>query len=273
MSIITKPTILAIAIPALGAIFSASVQADEPTCFYESRSGDTGGIECATYHSEISNTRAFLETVVKRGKWTKPSLRPVIIDVRSTPEYRAGHPEHAYNVPYPYIYQECKDVGPDPVDPTKLTVAGADGSTENDRYIDGACVSTKSTTTQPPQDFVNYVESIIPNKDTPIYTMCRTGVRSVGAANRLEEAGYTNVRNMWEGFVGVNLKAPFIVRDANGVPVVPAKTEDLFVDLNHDGNFTDADKNGWLYHLGLPVDTRLLPPLIYKPRAETYNWD
>jgi len=273
MNITIKPTILAIAIPAISAIFSASAQADEPTCFYESRSGDTGGIECATYHSEISNTRAFLETVVNRGKWTKPSLRPVIIDVRSTPEYRAGHPEHAYNVPYPYIYQECKDVGPDPVDPTKLTVAGADGSTENDRYIDGACVSTKSTTPQTADAFVAYVERIIPNKDTPIYTMCRTGVRSVGAANRLEEAGYTNVRNMWEGFVGVNLKAPFIVRDANGLPVVPAKTEDLPVDLNHDGFLTDADKNGWLYHLGLPVDTRLLPPLIYKPRAETYNWD
>jgi len=273
MSITTKPTILALAIPALGAFFSASALADDPICFYESRSGDTGGIECATYHSEISNTRAFLETVVNRGKWTKPSLRPVIIDVRSTPEYRAGHPEHAYNVPYPYIYQECKDVGPDPVDPTKLTVAGADGSTENDRYIDGACVSTKSTTPQTADAFVAYVERIIPNKDTPIYTMCRTGVRSVGAANRLEEAGYTNVRNMWEGFVGVNLKAPFIVRDANGVPVVPAKTEDLPVDLNHDGFLTDADKNGWLYHLGLPVDTRLLPPLIYKPRAETYNWD
>ncbi len=267
MSITIKPTILAIAIPAIGAFFSASAHADEPSCFYESRSGDTGNIECATYHSEISNTRAFLETVVKRGKWTKPSLRPVILDVRSTPEYRAGHPEHSYNVPYPYIYQECKDVGPDG------KVTSADGLTENDRTVDGACVSANSTLSQLPQDFVDYVKKLVPNKDTPIYTMCRTGVRSVGAANRLEEAGYTNVRNMWEGFVGVYLKAPFYVRDANGVPVVPTKTEDLPVDLNHDGVLNDLDKNGWLYHLGLPVDTRLLPPLIYKPRADTYKWN
>lgn len=259
MSIATRPTILALAIPALGAFFSASALADDPTCFFESRSGDTGNIECATYHSEISNTRAFLETVVKRGKWTKPNLRPVIIDVRSTSEYKAGHPEHSYNVPYPYIYQYCNDVG----------VIGP----QDDRHPDGACKSQKSRINQPDPDFVSYVEKLIPNKDTPIYTMCRTGVRSVGAANRLEEAGYTNVRNMWEGFVGVNLKAPFIVRDANGVPVVPAETEDLPVDLNHDGFLTDADKNGWLYHLGLPVDTRLLPPLIYKPDAETYYWD
>jgi len=265
MSITIKPTILAIAIPAMGAFFAASAQADEPTCFYESRSGDTGNIECATYHSEISNTRAFLETVVKRGKWTKPSLRPVILDVRSTSEYKAGHPEHSRNVPYPYIYQYCKDVG---------TIGP-----EDDRQPDGACYSTDTTQgvggllKQNDDDFVDYVKKIVPNKDTPIYTMCRTGVRSVGAANRLEEAGYTNVRNMWEGFVGVYLKAPFYVRDANGVPVVPAQTVDEPVDLNHDGVLNDLDKNGWLYHLGLPVDTRLLPPLIYKPRADTYKWN
>jgi len=101
--------------------------------------------------------------------------------------------------------------------------------------------------------------------------MCRTGVRSVGAANRLTDAGYTNVRNMWEGFVGVNLKAPQVVGydSATGAPIV----KDDPVDLNHDGLLTDADKNGWLYHLALPYDTRLLPKLIYKPRADTYNWD
>jgi len=269
MNITIKPTILAIAIPAISAFFSASAQADEPTCFYESRSGDTGNIECATYLSEISNTRAFLETVVNRGKWTKPSLRPVIIDVRSTSEYKAGHPEHSYNVPYPYIYSYCKDVGePGP---------------EDDRYPDGACKTTDKTKgdngllKQDAAFFQSYVERLIPNKDTPIYTMCRTGVRSVGAANRLEEAGYTNVRNMWEGFVGINLKAPFYVygdgdNDPN-TPDVIVGTEDLPVDLNHVGGLTDEDKNGWRYHLGLPYDTRLLPPLIYKPDSETYNWD
>jgi rhodanese-related sulfurtransferase len=187
--------------------------------------------------------------------------------VRSLSEYKAGHPEHAYNVPYPYINQTCDMTG---------------------RYPDGACKKSVSTTAQSAADFVAYVEQLIPNKDTPIYTLCRTGVRSVGAANRLTEAGYTKVRNMWEGFVGVNLKAPFFVYEADdGDPNTPPvkvmwdhdnnpstamvpKTEDLPVDLNHDGVLTDEDKNGWLYHLALPYDTRLLPKLIYKPYADQY---
>jgi len=243
MNVPIKPLIVALAVPTLTAMFSAGAQADEPQCFFESRSGDS--VECAIYHSEISNTRAFLETVVNRGKWMRPSKRAVIIDVRSTPEYKAGHPEHAYNVPYPFIYQEC-------------TAAG--------RTVDGACKSGKvSEIAQDPEAFKQYVESIIPNKDTPIYTMCRTGVRSVAAANRLTEAGYTNVRNMWEGFVGINLKAPFDLDDDPATPTV-----ELPVDLNHDGLLTDADKNGWLYHQGLPVDKRLLPKLIYQPRADLY---
>lgn len=249
MSITIKPTLVALAISALGTAFSsASALADDPQCFFESRSGET--VECGIYHSEISNTEAFVDTVVKRGKWTKRSLHPVILDVRSTPEYKAGHPEHSYNVPYPYIYQYCDATG---------------------RHPDGACKKSTSTLPQNVDDFVDYVKKIVPNKDTPIYTMCRTGVRSVGAANRLTEAGYTNVRNMWEGFVGVNLKAPFYVRDANGDPVVPAQTYDDTVDLNHDGVVNDLDKNGWLYHLALPYDTRLLPKLIYKPMAELYK--
>jgi rhodanese-related sulfurtransferase len=63
----------------------------------------------------------------------------------------------------------------------------------------------------------------------------RTGVRSVGAANRLTEAGYTNVSNMWEGWVGVNLKAPQVVRyDEEGNEIIA----DASVDLNHDGVLT-----------------------------------
>jgi rhodanese-related sulfurtransferase len=267
MSIMIKPTMAALALSALGAAFSTAAMADDPKCYYESRSGDTNNIECATYHSEISNTRAFVETVVKRGKWTKRSLQPVILDVRSTTEYKAAHPEHSYNVPYPYIYQYCNDVGPD----GKTT--SADGLTENDRWPDGACKSGGARIAQSDADFVNYVKKVVPNKNTPIYTMCRTGVRSVGAANRLAEAGYTNVRNMWEGFVGINLKAPFYVRDVNGDPVIPLETVDMPVDLNHDDVINDLDKNGWLYHQALPYDTRLLPKLIYKPRADTYSWD
>lgn len=223
-------TRFALALPALGIVFATAAQADEPPCpFYENRSG-----LCGYYHSEISPAEAFVDTVVKRGSWSDPQLRPVLLDVRSTPEYKAGHPEHAVNVPYPYIYQGCAE-----------------------RFVDGACKTAKTSEIgQTNEDFVAYVERIIPNKDTPIYTLCRTGVRSVGAANILTDAGYTNVRNIWEGFVGINLTAP--KKQADG------SVKTVSVDLNHDGKLTDEDKNGWRYHQALPYDTRLLPKLIYK---------
>ncbi len=221
------------------------VQADEPACpFNEGRSGI-----CGDYASEISPAKAFLDTVVKRGKWSKPSERPVIIDVRSTPEYKAGHPEHAYNVPYPFIYQHCN--------------SQLDGV---NRKPDGACISGGTKDLQNPVAFVNYVESILPNKETPIYTMCRTGVRSVFAGNLLADAGYTNVRNIWEGFVGKNLIAPF--QDENQMDSTPGP-----VDLNHDGTLDDKDLNGWRNHQALPYDTRLLRKLIYRPSADAYDWD
>lgn len=238
MSILVKPTIFALAIPVLAAIFSTAARADEPPCpYYENRSG-----LCGYYHSEISPARAFADTVAMRGKWGSPSQQPVILDVRSTTEYKAGHPEHAFNAPYPYIYQYCDASG---------------------RQPDGACKKGTGTLPQTNEDFVDFVKSIIPNKDTPIYTLCRTGVRSVGAANVLTDAGYTNVRNIWEGFVGINLTAP--KKQADGSVLV------LPVDLNHDGVLTDADKNGWRYHQALPYDTRLLPPLLYKPMVDLYS--
>lgn len=238
MKTFIKPTLFALAIPALTAMFAPAAQADEPPCpFYENRSG-----LCGYYHSEISPARAFADTVATRGKWGSPSQQPVILDVRSTPEYKAGHPEHAYNAPYPYIYQYCDASG---------------------RTVDGACKKSTSQIAQNNDDFVNYVKSFVPNPNTPIYTLCRTGVRSVWAANILTDAGYTNVRNIWEGFVGINLTAPKVQADG-GILVKP-------VDLNHDGKLTDEDKNGWRNYQALPYDTRLLPPLIYKPMAELYK--
>jgi rhodanese-related sulfurtransferase len=238
-----KSAVFAIVLPAVtAAVFPASAQAEEPPCpYFENRSG-----LCGYYHSEISPARAYLDTVVKHGhhgKWHGHSPHPVILDVRSTPEYKAGHPERAYNVPYPYIYQYCDASG---------------------RAPDGACAKGKvGEIAQDPVAFADYVESIIPDKSTPIYTLCRTGVRSVGAANVLTDRGYTNVRNIWEGFVGINLTAP--KKQADGtVKVLP-------VDLNHDGALTDEDKNGWRYHQGLPYETRLSPRRIYQPYAYLYD--
>ena len=243
-----KSTLFALALPVFGTMLPGVVLAeDEPPCpFDENRSG-----LCGYYHSEISPAAAYLDAVAnrgnrdfKRGKRDRDNARAVILDVRSTPEYKAGHPEHAYNVPYPYIYQYCDDQG---------------------RRPDGACISGGERIPQTDDAFVSHVESILPDKDTPIYTLCRTGVRSVGAANVLTDAGYTNVRNIWEGFVGIYLTAP--KTQADGSVLVQS------VDLNHDGQLTDEDKNGWRYHQGLPYDTRLLRPLIYKPYAYTYDWD
>lgn len=235
-----KLNLRAAALPIIGALLPAAAWAQEPPCpYYENRSG-----LCGYYAAEISPAAAFVDTVVKRGNWSNPQLRPVILDVRSTPEYKAGHPEHSINVPYPYIYQYCDSKGRSP---------------------DGACHTSTSQIAQDPAAFVEYVKKLIPNRDTPIYTLCRTGVRSVGAANVLTDAGYTNVRNIWEGFVGINLTAP--KKQADGT------TKTVSVDLNHDGKIDDNDKNGWRYHQRLPYDTRLLPNLVYTPAIETYRWD
>jgi len=289
MNIRVKPTILAIAMPVLAALLSSAANAANPggtDCFYESQYG-VNNPACGNYKSEISPARAFADTVATRGQWGSPSKQPVIIDVRSAPEYRAGHPEYAYNVPYPYIYQYCKDVGPDG------KTSSADGLSENDRQPDGACKSGGLTIKQSDADFANYVEQLIPDKNTPIYTLCRTGHRSVGAAHVLADAGYKNVRNIWEGFVGLWLTTYHFKLDSNGdmilVPVDSAtgkppagsppnaqwpvsaggndnyyEVEAVYADLNHDGVVNDLDKNGWRYHQELPYDIRLLPPLIYK---------
>lgn len=239
MNKFSRSTVPLMALVALGAVHTkAALAEEEPPCpFNESRSG-----LCGYYHSQSSPAEAFLDTVVNRGKWTDPSQRAVLLDVRSIPEYKAGHPEHSYNVPYPFIYQECET-----------------------RRPDGACIDQGDRIPQDDAVFVSYVERIVPDKDTPIYTLCRTGVRSVGAANVLADAGYTNVRNIWEGFVGIYLTAPKLQEDGS-ILVEP-------VDLNHDGALTDEDKNGWRYHQALPYETRLLPKLIYAPYRDYYKWD
>jgi rhodanese-related sulfurtransferase len=246
MKKIIRSSVAVMALPALALTYPLAASADEePPCeFNENRRGI-----CGNYHSEISPAEAFVNTVVKRGKWSNPKERPVILDVRSTPEYLAGHPARSYNVPYPFIYQYCNDVEGD------------------DRRPDGACKDGGDRIFQDAGLFVAYVEDIIPNKDTPIYTLCRTGSRSVGAAELLTEAGYAEVRNIWEGFVGIYLTAPFQDPDQSDPTPGP-------VDLNHDGELTDEDKNGWKNHQALPYETSLLPKLMYKgDYAETYYWD
>ena len=174
------------------------------------------------YHSEISSAQAYLFTSIDRGHNSDQEFAgAVLIDVRAINEYVAGHPNGAWNIPYPRIYR-------DGINPDIL---------------------------QDPDVFVAAVEELFPDSETPILTLCRTGFRSVLAANLLAEAGYVNVRNIWEGFVG-NHKT-----DVN----------ENVLDLNNDGVVDDADRDGWANFQGLPWTTELVPiKLLYTPYIDLY---
>ena len=51
-------------------------------------------------------------------------------------------------------------------------------------------------------DFVGMVESVAPNKDTPLYFLCKTGGRSLDAAIAMTQAGYSHCYNVADGFEG-----------------------------------------------------------------------
>jgi hypothetical protein len=100
--------------------------------------------------------------------------------------------------------------------------------------------------------------------DRPIYTLCRTGSRSIDAANILADPANTandprrvgkevydapafkNVRNIWEGFVGRELYA-FV--DGNPDP-------NIKLDLNNDG-FINSDKADVYAHTTDEIRTRM----------------
>ncbi|EWT01734.1 sulfurtransferase [Intrasporangium oryzae NRRL B-24470] len=50
--------------------------------------------------------------------------------------------------------------------------------------------------------FVGQVAAAGVGKDAPVYLLCRSGVRSVAAAETLTRAGWTQARNVLEGFEG-----------------------------------------------------------------------
>lgn len=196
------------------------------------------------YQSEVSAAEAYILTTVKREHDERGHDRhdnrnkTVIIDVRTIEEYVAGHPRKAYNIPYPHI--QSRPNRPD--------------------YIG-----------QNPKDFFDYVAATFPDRDTPILTLCRTGYRSVLAANILANPsawvpeyagmdieGYTRVRNIWEGFVG----NPKTYTDLDG------NTFEL--DVNNDGQITDADRDGWANYQGLPYSLKLKKRRLYLPYLELY---
>ena len=50
--------------------------------------------------------------------------------------------------------------------------------------------------------FVAEVEKRVPDKNAPILLLCRSGQRSLDAAKALEEAGFTRLINIVDGFEG-----------------------------------------------------------------------
>jgi rhodanese-related sulfurtransferase len=226
------------------------------------------------YTSEISPAKTYLE--MQQGE-------AVVIDVRRVREYYAGHPyaedappkyDHAYHVPYPHIYVRNEQ---DPQD-----------------FYDGVVEAVKEATgLDPVADAEEFYA-------TPIRTLCRTGARSVRAANILadlydplqsnwpqtvEGTPFTNVKNIWEGFVG-QYKEAYLgdpdydsvsdvaksdrsgLGNKKGVPHLLLDHESqhhLYLDLNNDGILnTDVadvitetkddnpDKDGWRNYQELP---------------------
>jgi len=239
--------------------------------------GDLGGNRYYLerhYAAEISAAKAYVDAVLGNDWWRHQSYNNlVILDVRTTSEYKAGHPEGAYHMPYPRIYRGCK----------------GDLRTE-----DGECQSGKTfDVPQDAADFFAMVEKLFPNKGQRLATLCRTGSRSVEAANVLSSPetilgpeyagrGYTRVYNIWQGFVGQPMagvvstsgalltvgprQTPIDLVLPDGSMVAGFAAYDL--DLDNDGLYPsdgDADdKDGWRYHQGLPYSTRLLDRLINR---------
>ena len=210
------------------------------------------------YHSEISAAEANQLTSHDLGnKSGNEFANAVIIDVRRVSEHLAGHPPKSYSSPFP-------PVSGSPNEPSDSTgYIGYDLSGDPDIcFVPGCDDGTNNDGTLSPADYVDYVESVIPDKDTPILTLCATGYRSVQAANLLTKAGYRNVRNIWEGYVG----QPKYVYEGGSVKI---PLEQL--DLNHDEAFDNADKDGWGGFQGLPVSTQIHPQRIFSPYSDLYN--
>jgi rhodanese-related sulfurtransferase len=55
---------------------------------------------------------------------------------------------------------------------------------------------------RPNQGFVEQVRRVAPDAGTPLFLLCRSGQRSLDAANALANAGYRNLTNIEEGFEG-----------------------------------------------------------------------
>jgi len=88
----------------------------------------------------------------------------IYLDVRTVPEFTAGHPQKGINIPVIFFNQATGQPAPN-------------------------------------HDFLKVVEANIP-KDATVIVGCQAGGRSQRAAEMMAQAGYANVSNMQGGFGG-----------------------------------------------------------------------
>ncbi len=207
------------------------------------------------YSADVSAAEAYLATSSsfrhRIGQWRKHKRHtpaPIIIDVRTVQEHLDGHPRGAYSIPFPRVRSK----------PDKLDFIGYDVSADAELTLQlenvgfGAAAPERGIILQV-NHFVEYVESVIPDKETPLYLMCKTGYRSVQAANALVQIGkYKNIYNIWHGYAG---KPKYAFDKKSGAPVYPAVALDLDNDTQVDSDMEDLD--GWANFQGLPTTTRI----------------
>jgi len=253
---------LKVGITILGAVFAVALSAIASANGIPEADGNRYWVLPRLYNSEISVSEAYLEMEHSKDYKHAKGPKPVLIDVRSLREYASGHPDDAYNVPYPNVNGFYNDA---PQTPLKLYK-------EVYRIVGG-------------------------RMDTPIMTLCRTGHRSVLAGNILADpesdpgtAGlgllpFTNVRNIWAGFVGqpryafTGSNITLIVEngklidgpyplDLNNDNVV--QTEDT-ADVYTETRDANPDKDGWRNFAGLPWTTHIQRPLAYERDPSLYS--
>lgn len=110
----------------------------------------------------------------------------IYLDVRSVPEFEAGHPQNAINIPIMHF--------------------------------------TPGVGMSPNQDFPAVVEANLP-KDAKLVVGCKTGVRSARACDILSQMGYMNVANVRGGFVGAMDNAGRVVEPGWSMLNLPTSTE------------------------------------------------
>jgi rhodanese-related sulfurtransferase len=109
----------------------------------------------------------------------------IYLDVRSVPEYEAGHPQGAINIPLLHLT--------------------AGGMLPNDK-------------------FPAVVAANLP-KDAKILIGCKTGGRSANACQIMSQMGYTDVTNVRGGFVGASDMAGRMVEPGWSALNLPVATE------------------------------------------------